>query len=57
MNKIKDSIHKLYLNIVVVKESIEYDNDMQSVLEYITNASTVNQAFTRITNQIDSRIF
>ncbi len=46
VHEIKDLTHKLNLNIVMAKESIEYDSDMQTALEYINKASQVRQAFT-----------
>ncbi|MBF4695422.1 ATP-binding protein [Fusibacter ferrireducens] len=46
VHEIKDVTHKLNLNIVMAKEAIEYDKDMQSALDYITKASVAREAFT-----------
>jgi signal transduction histidine kinase len=46
VHEIKDVTHKLNLNIVMAKEAIEYDKDMQSALDYITKASAAREAFT-----------
>ena len=46
VHEIKDVTHKLNLNIVMAKEAIEYDSDMQAALNYINNASIMRQAFT-----------
>jgi signal transduction histidine kinase len=46
VHEIKDVTHKLNLNIVMAKEAIEYDSDMQSALDYINKASIMRQAFT-----------
>ncbi|MHB8062146.1 MAG: ATP-binding protein [Ruminiclostridium sp.] len=46
VHEIKDVTHKLNLNIVMAKEAIEYDSDMQSALDYINKASIMRQALT-----------
>ncbi|MGL5255514.1 MAG: ATP-binding protein [Proteocatella sp.] len=46
VHEIKDVTHKLNLNIVMAKEAIEFDRDMNTALDYINRASIMRQAFT-----------
>lgn len=46
IHEIKDLTHKLSLKIIMAKEAIEYDKDLEAALNHINSASQIRQAFT-----------